>query len=57
MGRRASHLGTLAEQAESLGDTVGGNLPGAANHLYRAAGLLREEALQAKTQHEGGKHG
>jgi hypothetical protein len=47
VGSRASLLGRAAEQAESLGDTVGANYPQAANALYGASGALREAANDA----------
>jgi hypothetical protein len=39
-------MGRQAQQAESLGDSVGPNEMGAANHLWAAAALLREGARQ-----------
>lgn len=44
VGRSAHMLGRWSQQAESLGDSVGPNEMGAANHLWAAAGLLREAA-------------
>jgi hypothetical protein len=44
VGLRASLLGTYAEQAEALADSVGSLHPGAANRLYAAAGVLLEAA-------------
>lgn len=44
VGRHASIMGKQAERAESLGDSVGPNEMGAANHLWAAASLLREGA-------------
>lgn len=44
VGRSAAFLGGLSERADSLGDTVGGNVPVAANHLWIAAKLLSTEA-------------
>lgn len=44
MGRAASIMGSQAQRAESLGDSVGPNEMGAANHLWAAAALLREAA-------------
>lgn len=38
----------MAQAAEDLADSVGANNPGAANHLYAAAGLLKQDALEAK---------
>ena len=46
VGRAASIMGRQAQQAESLGDSVGPNEMGAANHLWAAAALLREGARQ-----------
>jgi hypothetical protein len=46
VGRTASLLGQQADAAEDLGDRVGANVPGAANHLYVAASLLREAARE-----------
>lgn len=37
-------MGRRAQQAESLGDSLGPNEMGAANHLWAAAALLREGA-------------
>ena len=50
VGRTAYLLGRYAEQAESLGDSVGANNTGAANYLYAASGLLREQAIRAKEE-------
>lgn len=44
VGAEASYRGRWAEAAEALGDAVGANNPYAANHLYRAAGLLYDDA-------------
>jgi hypothetical protein len=44
VGRGAAFLGELSVKADNLADTVGSNDPGASNHLYAAAGLLRERA-------------
>lgn len=33
----------LADRAEDIGDSIGGNDPVAANHCYAAAGLLRAQ--------------
>ena len=33
----------LADRAEDIADQIGGNNPGASNHCYAAAGLLREQ--------------
>lgn len=54
VGRRASHLGVLAERAEDLGDTIGANEPGAANACYRAASILLEAAGEATREHRRG---
>lgn len=49
---QAAHLaGTRSQLAEDLADSVGANNPGAANHLYAAAGLLKQDALEAKEQY------
>lgn len=50
IGETASRYGQLADQAESLGDRVGGNDPGTANLLYAAAGRLRELAEERTTR-------
>lgn len=47
IGRQASFLGRLAEDAEDLGDQIGPNVMGAANHCYEASGLLRKAAQEA----------
>ena len=49
VGRRSHTLWRMAEQAESLGDVCGD--PAAANHLWRAAAVLRAEAIIARQQH------
>lgn len=46
VGRHAHMLGKWSERAESLGDSVGPNEMGAANHLWAAAGLLRVAAVK-----------
>lgn len=51
VGHSASMYGQLSQAAEDLGDRVGANNPGAANHLYAAAGLLRQDALEAKERY------
>jgi hypothetical protein len=48
VGRSAAFYGRLSEAAEALGDRIGGNDPGAANHCYAAAGMLKERALAYK---------
>ena len=49
-------MGQQADRAESLGDSVGANSPVAANHLYAAAGLLREDArLRAEEYQRQGR--
>lgn len=53
VGRSASFIGQLAEAAESLGDRVGANNTGAANHLYMASSLLRVQAIKAKYEFQG----
>lgn len=54
VGAEASRRGKWSEQIESLGDTVGSNNPIAANHLYRAAGLLLEDAKRLRDEHQEG---
>lgn len=49
VGESASEVGTLAELAESLGDRIGSNDPGAANMAYRLSGRLRRQAEKLKT--------
>jgi hypothetical protein len=44
VGMFAAWFGAMAEQAEHMADQVGANEPGAANHLYIAAGLIRKRA-------------
>lgn len=56
VGFSASQFGQLSEAAESLGDRVGANEPGAANHLYRAAGMLRERADVRAREHREERH-
>jgi hypothetical protein len=51
VGPAAAQLGRYSEEAESLGDRVGPNEMGAANHLWQAAALLREEATRRKIAH------
>lgn len=50
VGESASRWGQRAQEAENLADTVGANEPGAANHLYAAAGLLRALAEKRKAE-------
>lgn len=50
VGRSASLIGQLAQAAEDLGDRVGANNTGAANHLYAAAGLLYKDAGERKEE-------
>lgn len=52
VGPAAALLGPLAEQAEALGDRVGPNDMGAANHLYAASALLRARAVERWAAHE-----
>lgn len=56
VGLSASMMGRYAEQADSLGDSVGANDMGASNHLWIAAGMLRTRAqtLAAQYQQQGG---
>ena len=53
VGRAASIMGRQAQQAESLGDSVGPNEMGAANHLWAAASLLREGARARAAEWQG----
>jgi hypothetical protein len=53
VGANASIMGQQADRAESLGDSVGANEPGAANHLYAAAALLREGARRRAEEYAG----
>lgn len=56
VGRSAALMGRYAEQADSLGDNVGPNEMGAANHLWIAAGMLRTRAIHlavAYQEHHG----
>jgi hypothetical protein len=46
VGANASIMGGWADRAESLGDSVGPNEMGAANHLWAAASLLRKGAAE-----------
>lgn len=52
VGRSAAFIGRLSQQAESLGDTVGPNEYGAANHLWAAAALLREKAARLRDEYQ-----
>ena len=44
VGRNASITGQQSARANNLADEVGANEPGAANHLYAAAALVRRKA-------------
>lgn len=55
VGASASFFGRLSEQAESLGDTVGANETGAANHLYAAAALLKAKAERLRDEYQSTK--
>jgi hypothetical protein len=44
-------MGRLSERAESLGDSIGPNEMGAANHVWIAAGLLKEEAQRRAAEY------
>lgn len=46
VGRNASYIGRLAEQAGALGDSIGPNECGAANHAWAASALLRAKAQE-----------
>lgn len=54
VGQRAHRWGTLSQEAENLADSIGGNDPGAANHCYAAAGILRAKADEAVLQFQEG---
>jgi hypothetical protein len=56
VGPAASIMGSYAERAESLGDSVGPNDMGAANHLWAAAALLRKGAQDRAREWEA-RHG
>lgn len=47
-----THARMLADRAESLGDQIGASNPGAANHLYAAAGLLMVQHREQITSGE-----
>jgi len=51
VGAQAAYLGRLAQQADDLGDAIGPNEFGAANHAWAAAALLREAASQRARQY------
>jgi hypothetical protein len=51
VGRSAAMMGRLSERAESLGDSIGPNEMGAANHVWIAAGLLKEEAQRRAAEY------
>lgn len=51
VGISASRMGILSQQANGLGDSVGPNEMGAANHLWAAASLLEQKALRLAQQH------
>ena len=55
VGRIASMRGRQAQVAEDLGDVVGSNHFRAANLLYQAAALLKEDALRLAEQHQKAK--
>lgn len=52
VGFAANHWGVMSERIGSMADSVGGNNPGAANHLYAASALLREMANDRKAEHQ-----
>ena len=56
VGPAASIIGRWAERAGSLGDHVGPNEMGAANHLWAAAGLLRKAAAERALEYQE-RHG
>jgi hypothetical protein len=47
VGSRASRIGVLSEQVESVADEIGANDPGASTLLYRAVSVLYDEAIKA----------
>lgn len=53
VGHSAAMYGRLSEEAESLGDRIGANLPGAANAAYRAASALLSEANRLAAEFQG----
>lgn len=57
VGRHANVLGVLSDEAEALGDRVGANQTGAANHLWVAAGLLREAAEERRDEFQAARNG
>ena len=52
VGFAAYRLGTQAQQAENLADSVGSNCPEAANALYAAAHILTERAHIRASEHK-----
>lgn len=46
VGERSWFLGCLGDEADHLADAVGSNNTSAANHLYSAAGLLHQQAIE-----------
>jgi hypothetical protein len=57
VGRAASLLGQWSQQAGTLGDLVGPNEYGAANHLWAAAALLRAKAEGLRDDYQRQQHG
>lgn len=53
-GDFAYRLGMAAQAAGDLADTVGPNVPAAANHLYAAASLFHAEAELASQRFKRG---
>lgn len=53
VGRSASLMGQQAQQANSLGDSVGPNNMGASNLLWQAAEMLRRDALARAAEWRG----
>lgn len=53
VGPSASMMGRYAQQADSLGDSVGANDMGASNLLWQASGMLRTRALALAAEWRG----
>jgi hypothetical protein len=52
VGGLAYILGTNADKAESIGDTVGSNYPQGANYAYGLASMLRKRAEEVRIDKE-----
>lgn len=50
VGLAASLYGSWSEQIESIADSVGSNNIAVSNHLYIAASMLREQAMQRRDE-------